>query len=143
MLQVQIIGNLTKDAEIKQSKSGDNWLTFTIAVNEGKDKPATFIRCMRKAFDNTQNLAQYLTKGKKVYAQGRPQVGIYNDQQNNSIRPDITCFVEHIELLSSRSDNEQPNENPPIANPATTTITSQAPQDPFGGNENNNDDLPF
>lgn len=105
MLQIQIIGNLTRDAEIKQSqKTQDNFLTFTIAVNEGKDKPAIFIRCLRKAYDNTQNLMQYMTKGKKVYVQGKPSIGVYTDQQSGNARPDITCFVEHIELLGGNNE---------------------------------------
>lgn len=108
MIQLQIIGNLTRDAEIKQSqKTNDNFLMFTVAVNTGKDTPAIFIRCIRKAYDNMQNLAQYMAKGKKVYVQGRPSIGIYNDKHNNIVRPDITCFAEHIELLSGKSDDEQ------------------------------------
>lgn len=129
MLQLQIIGNLTRDAEIRQSqKTQDNFLTFTIAVNEGKDKPAIFIRCLRRAYDNTQNLMQYMTKGKKVYVQGRPSVGIYNDRENNSIRPDITCFVEHIELLGGNNEAATGTQDSAPAETQTAAITQAAPQ---------------
>ena len=69
MNKITIIGNLTKDPEIRVTQNGSRVCSFTVAVNrrkqEGKEQEADFFRV--SAWNALgENCAKYLTKGKKV-----------------------------------------------------------------------------
>lgn len=71
---VVLDGNITKDVELNQNQTVGR---FTLAVNESQKNPdgswndyANFFDC--KIFGNSaKNLAQYLTKGKRVVVSGK------------------------------------------------------------------------
>ena len=70
MLQnIEIIGNLVADAELKTGKDGREYVAFRVAVsdNGGEEKRTTY-------YDVTfmkSGLQAYLKKGKYVYVSGR------------------------------------------------------------------------
>lgn len=102
MNQLQIIGNLTRDVEVKQSQNGDNFMKFTVAVNSGKDKEALYVNVLQKQYQNQVNgLLPYLLKGQKVFAQGRITASVYQSKQDGSWKPDITVWADKIELVGS------------------------------------------
>ena len=76
---ITVVGNLTGDPELRFTASGAAVASFTIAstprtfdrqTNEWKDGEALFLRCSiwREA---AENVAESLTKGMRVVAQGR------------------------------------------------------------------------
>lgn len=76
---ITVVGNLTGDPELRFTASGAAVASFTIAstprnfdrqTNEWKDGDALFMRCSiwREA---AENVAESLTKGMRVVAQGR------------------------------------------------------------------------
>ncbi len=76
---ITVVGNLTADPELRFTPSGAAVANFTIAstprtfdrqTNEWKDGEALFLRCSvwREA---AENIAESLTKGMRVIAQGR------------------------------------------------------------------------
>jgi len=75
--KVILIGNLTRDPELKSFQSGGSVCNFTLAVNRewknqqgDKQKEVGFFDC--KAFGKTGDLiAQYLEKGRPVLVEGR------------------------------------------------------------------------
>ena len=47
--QVILVGRTTKDIELRQTKSGTNYVQFTLAVNrmyKGSEQQADFINCV-------------------------------------------------------------------------------------------------
>ena len=65
--KVILLGNLTKEAEVKKLKGGKAYARFTVALNT-KDK-SMFINCI--AFDKTAELvANYFTKGSHIGVTG-------------------------------------------------------------------------
>ncbi|WP_454044390.1 single-stranded DNA-binding protein [Cellulosimicrobium sp. Marseille-Q8652] len=77
--QITVIGNLTADPELRFTPAGAAVANFTIAstprtfdkqANEWKDGDTLFMRCSlwREA---AENVAESLTKGMRVIAQGR------------------------------------------------------------------------
>lgn len=74
MNKVILIGNITKDIELRQSNSGKFVVEFSVAINNGKDQqgnelPADFINCT--AWNKTAEvLSKYATKGTKVGIEG-------------------------------------------------------------------------
>lgn len=105
MLQLQIIGNLTRDAELK-TIGGVEYAATTIAVNVGKEQ-SVFVS-LRKRLGEKRDFVQYLTKGRKVYVQGKMSVQAYISKTTNEATPDVTVWADTIELLNQPKAEQEP-----------------------------------
>lgn len=126
MNKVILIGNITKDIELRQSNSGKFVVEFSIAINNGKDQqgnelPADFINCT--AWNKTAEvLSKYATKGTKVGIEGAMKTQTWTDQQGNN-RYKTYVLVDRVELLGGRPQQQQ---NPAqVANQVTNQYEPQ------------------
>jgi len=100
MKRIEVIGNLTHDVELKETKSGDV-ANISIAVNSGKDKEPTFVP-ITVWKEQAENLAKYNKKGSKLY--------IRADIENNNYEKDgvkhygFKFTAIEIEYLSSKKE---------------------------------------
>lgn len=71
--RITIVGNATKDAQQRQSQSGEvTFTTFDVGVSDGKERTTYFpIVVFGK---QGEAVAQYVTKGRHVLVEGRVQV---------------------------------------------------------------------
>ena len=110
MNTVFLIGNITKDIELRQSNSGKFVVEFSVAINNGKDQqgnelPADFINCT--AWNKTAEvLSKYATKGTKVGIEGAMKTQTWTDQQGNN-RYKTYVLVDRVELLGGRPQQQQ------------------------------------
>ena len=104
MLQLQIIGNLTKDAETRVIGDG-TYAAFSVAVNVSKEQ-AVFVNVRKRIGENAGGFMQYLTKGKKVFVQGSMSVQTYLSKQNNETIIDITLWADKIEFVGGGEKQE-------------------------------------
>lgn len=81
-----ILGNLTRDPEVKQLTSGQSVCTFGVATNRNWTD-ANGVKQDKAEFHNivtwgklAEICGQYLTKGKKVYVEGRLQTRDWEGQ---------------------------------------------------------------
>lgn len=108
MNRIELIGRLTKDAEIRQTQSGKTCANWTLAVDRPYAKKdsgqptADFIRC--QAWERTAGvIQQYTHKGSQVGVSGRLQTREYDDKDGK--RQFITeVIVEHLDLLEKRQE---------------------------------------
>ncbi|MBT0903772.1 single-stranded DNA-binding protein [Streptococcus infantarius subsp. infantarius] len=112
MNNVNLIGRLTKAPELKQTASNTSVLTGTLAVNrtfknQNGEREADFINIV--AWRQTADIiAQYCGKGSQIGVTGRIQTRNYENQQGQRVY--VTEVVaEHVDLLDSKSDNQQSN----------------------------------
>ena len=85
--KVMLIGNLTKDPELKYTPQGTAVANFTIATNRtwkdyggNQQDEATFHRCV--AWSKLAEICgQYLFKGKRIYIAGRLSNRSWDDKQ--------------------------------------------------------------
>ena len=99
MQKLTIIGNLTKEPELRSTPNGIPVCTFTIAVNGRKqDEPATFFRvtAWRQLGENCN---RYLTKGKKVFVSGPVSVSTYT-AKDGAARASMEITADEVEFLS-------------------------------------------
>ncbi len=100
---ITVVGNLTADPELRFTPSGAAVASFTIAStprtfdrnsNEWKDGEALFLRCSiwRQA---AENVAESLTRGMRVVAQGRLKQRSYETREGEK-RTVIELDVEEI-----------------------------------------------
>jgi single-strand DNA-binding protein len=106
------VGNLGKDAETKFTPSGVACTTFSIAMGRRwKDKQTG--EC-QEATDwvsvvlwRSENLANYLTKGKQVYVEGRLQTRSYDDKDGQK-RYVTEVVADDVILLGGREQGQAP-----------------------------------
>ena len=107
---VNLIGRLTKDAELTYSGAGSAIVNFSIAVDHMKKKDGTsdtsFFNC--KAFGKlAENLNKYLTKGKQVGVKGYLKQDRWEKDGQKQSRVCINC--DEIELLGGNSQTSSDN----------------------------------
>jgi len=103
--KVMLMGNLTRDIELRQLPSGASIATIGLAVNEKyKDKNeqwverVNFIDCEmfgRRA----EVMAQYLSKGSPVFIEGRLRLDTWQDKNDGSNRSKLKVVVENFEFI--------------------------------------------
>lgn len=101
-----IIGRLTKDAELNYSGAGAAIVNFSIAVDHMKKKDGTadtsFLNC--KVFGKLgETLHKYMTKGKQVAIRGYLKQERWEKDGQKQSRVIINC--EEIELLGGSAGN--------------------------------------
>ncbi|KKX54449.1 single-stranded DNA-binding protein [Brevibacillus borstelensis] len=121
MNKVILIGNLTKDPELRYTPNGVAICTFTVAVNKrvNGENQADFINVV--AWQKTADLcATYLRKGRQAAIEGRLQSRSYDDKEGK--RRYVTEVVaENVEFLGGKEKQEQPGMSDPFADPFTNT----------------------
>ena len=106
MNKLTIIGNVTKDPELRTTTSGKNVCSFTVAVNRRKkvegQPDADFFRV--SAWDALGDVCQkYITKGKKVCVIGSVGVHAYNNAKGDA-NASLEVLANEVEFLSPRQE---------------------------------------
>lgn len=101
-----LIGNLTKDPEMRQTQTGVNCCTFTIAVNRRPNKDGTheadFLNIVTWR-GTAESCFRYLKKGRKVSVLGSIQTRSYDDR-NGQKRYVTEIIADDVEFLSRETD---------------------------------------
>lgn len=111
MNKLTIIGNLTRDPELRTVGSGISVCDFTVAVNRrnrsqnnGGQPETDFFRC--SAWRQLgENCAKYLAKGRKVCVVGPVTARTYQ-ANDGTTRVSLEVTADDVEFLSSRSDDQ-------------------------------------
>lgn len=102
MNKLVIIGNVTKDPDVRTTQSGINVCRFTVAVNrhkkDGEDETDYFrVTAWRGLADVC---GKYLQKGKKVCVTG--PVSVSTNESNGKTYANLEVIADDIEFLSPR-----------------------------------------
>jgi single-strand DNA-binding protein len=110
--RVVLVGNLTRDPEVRQTPSGTPVCSLRIAVNSRRrdesgqwtDKPNYF---SVSVFGNqAESCGQYLSKGRPVAVDGRLDWREWQTQDGQK-REAVEIVAESVQFLGSRGDAEQ------------------------------------
>lgn len=136
---VVLMGNITKDIELQQTKSGKSVASFTVAVNrkyKNEDGTTTtdFINCV--AWRKTAEfVAQHFKKGKAIALVGEIQVRTYTD--NNGGKRYVTEVVaDEVSFVGGKEEQSGGNQGAYVPD----AYTNAAPKFEAVSEE---DDLPF
>jgi single-strand DNA-binding protein len=82
-----ISGNLGKDAESKTTQKGDKVTSFSVGVKQGwgDNSSTNWYRCSVWG-ERGEKIAQYLTKGAKVFVTGELTIGSYEGKPQFDVR---------------------------------------------------------
>jgi single-strand DNA-binding protein len=144
MRKISIIGNVTKDAEVRNFENSRSAVNFDVAVNERyKDKQGQkventhFIRCVMWR-DNTE-IAKYILKGTKIYVEGKPEAEAYVNREGKAVAVQ-KIRVDEVEFLGS--PNRAPGQQQSASVPAGQGNGGGGHDDAFL-TPTPDDDLPF
>lgn len=137
--RVVLIGNLTKDPEIKYTPQGVSVCSTGIAVNrftkqENGDYDVDFFNLT--AFRQTADyMSQYLKKGNRVAVEGRLQSRSWDDAATGQKRTVYEIIVDNVMNLTPRRevDEEAPKTVSSIPNPPVDDDMDET--DPFAEDE--------
>jgi len=95
-----VMGNVTKDPELRNTTSGTNVATFTLAVND-KDDQVSYIDCV--AFNKTADtIAKFVKRGDAFLVQGSLKQRSW--EQEGLKRSKIEVIVQGFAFISNKSD---------------------------------------
>jgi len=151
--KVILIGHLGKDAETRFTPAGVAVTSFSVATNRRWKDQQTGDWKEETDWTNVvlwrqENLANYLTRGKQVYVEGRLQTRSYDDKDNKKVyRTEVVA--EDVILLGGRGEGA-PEGGGTVSAPRGT----RAPQSGGGGGRQpdepgpmdqgiSDDDVPF
>ena len=110
MIKLQIVGNLGKDCIVKEV-NGKHVINFSVAHTErfkdaqGNQKErTTWVECAY--WTDKTAVAQYLTKGKIVYAEGSPEAEAYTNKEGVAACT-LRMRVQNIQLLGGSGGDSQ------------------------------------
>jgi len=110
--RVVLVGNLTKDPELRHTPSGTAVCSLRLAVNTRRKDGATGEWTEKpNYFDITvwgnqgESCAQYLSKGRPVAVDGRLEWREW-DAQDGTKRQAVEIIADSVQFLGSRGDGE-------------------------------------
>ena len=113
MLEIQLIGNLGRDAEVKEI-GGKNVTVFSVACHEQwKDKQGekqertTWLNCIYPP----EKIAQYLKKGQSVFLRGKPYAKAWT-KEDGTVESSLNLRVNEL-LFNGKNSDSAPKQSAP------------------------------
>jgi len=144
--KVILVGNLTRDPELRYTPNGKAIAKVGLAVNRAwtsdtgeKKEEVTYVDI--DIFGRTaENVSQYLRKGSAMLVEGRLRLDQWDDKQTGQKRSKLGVVGEAVQFLGSpRGGGDSPAPPPPPRPPATTSAPAPAEDAPPPPE----DDVPF
>jgi single-strand DNA-binding protein len=145
--RVLLIGNLTRDPEVRYTPKGTAVVDIGVAVNrvysgeDGEKKEETTFVDVTLWGRQAEIAGQYLKKGRPVFIEGRLQLDTWDDRQTGQKRSRLRVVCENMQLLGSRSETEGSPSAPRRSPAPSAPAQKQEPRDPDLDVEP--DDIPF
>ena len=154
--KVMLIGNLTRDPELRVTPKGTAICTFSLAVNRkfkdesgGEREEVTYVDI--EAWGKSgENISKYCTKGRPLFVEGRLRLDQWEDKTTKEKRSRMKVVCENFQFLGSGRADGAPGapgggeggEQPRYAAPAPRNSASPRPAAP-APQENLDEDVPF
>jgi len=109
--RVFLMGNLTRDPEIRYTPKGTAVADITLAINRvwtndsGQRQEETLFIEVTLWGRQAELAQQYLYKGRPLFVEGRLQMDAWEDKQTGQKRSKIKIVAENIQLLGSAREN--------------------------------------
>ncbi len=110
--KVMLMGNLTRDPEVRALPSGMSICKFGIAVNRNfttkdgeKREETTFVDI--DAFGRqAEVIAKYMSKGRPIFVEGRLKLDEWEDKTSGQKRSKLGVTLENFQFMGGRGDDD-------------------------------------
>lgn len=106
--KVQLIGNLTRDPEMKYTGKGTAVANTALAINEnytddsGQKMESTIFIDITAWQRTAEILCEYCKKGSLIFVEGKLKMDSWDDKQTGAKRTKITVTVLTLQLIGGR-----------------------------------------
>ena len=141
--KVILIGNLTRDPELRHTPKGTCVAKIGLALNrvwttEGGEKKEEVVFVDVDLFGRTAEVVgQYMRKGSPLLVEGRLKLDQWDDKATGQKRSKLGVHGEQVQFLGKK-DGDTPNRPAPASQPASLVAPLAG-----DGSESNDSDVPF
>lgn len=150
--KVILVGNLTRDPELRYTPKGMAIAKVGLAVNRvwtsesgEKKEEVTFVDV--DVFGRTaENVAQYMRKGRSILIEGRLRLDQWDDKQTGQKRSKLGVVAEIVQFLGSptgSSEGAAAAHRPAAAAPTAAPVAAPAAEAETDTPPPEQDDVPF
>lgn len=106
--KVMVMGNLTRDPEIKHTPKGTAIASLSIAINRhyttesGERKEEVTYVDIEAWGKLAENCAEHLSKGKQIFVEGRLKLDTWEDKQTGEKRSRMRVAADTVQFLTPR-----------------------------------------
>jgi single-strand DNA-binding protein len=108
--KVILMGNLTRDPEVKYTSSGTAIAKLGMAINrywrnqDGQQQEETTFVDVDAFGRQAETIGQYLKKGRPIMVEGRLKLDQWDDKQTGQKRSKMGIVLENFQFLDSRGE---------------------------------------
>ena len=149
--KVILMGNLTRDPEVKYTSSGTAIAKLGMAINrywrnqDGQQQEETTFVDVDAFGRQAETIGQYLKKGRPIMVEGRLKLDQWDDKQTGQKRSKMGIVLENFQFLDSRGEGGGGGGNfsGDGGGSAPSGGGGSAPAQGGGGGFAEDDDVPF
>jgi len=153
--KVILLGNLTRDPEMRMTPSGQAVCKFSMAVNrtytgqDGQKKEEVTFVDVDSFGKQAETIGKYCTRGKQLFVEGRLKLDSW--EKNGEKRSKLTVVLENFQFVGDRASGGDAPSGPdagdgqdsPPARPAPRPSAPRAPAPPPRNDFADDDQVPF
>lgn len=130
--KVILIGNLTRDVELRTTQKGTAIAQFGIAINrqykseDGTQKDETTFVDVEAWGKQAELVAKYLAKGAPAMIEGRLKLDQWEDKTSGQKRSRLKVVLENVQFLGGKRD-AQTTDREPYSEPAPKQAEAAKP----------------
>jgi len=139
--RVILLGNLTRDPELRVTPKGTSVCQFGLAVNrvyrvgEETNEETTFVD-LEAWGKQAEIIAKYVGKGRPLFVEGRLKLDSWQNKEGEK-RSKLKVIVENMQLMGSRGDA------PPAPSPDSSAPAPRSSSPPSASSDDIEEDVPF
>jgi single-strand DNA-binding protein len=143
--KVMLLGNLTRDPEVKYTPKGSAVADIGLAVNRtyttdgGEKREETTFVDVTMWGRQAEIAGEYLKKGRPLFVEGRLQLDTWDDKQTGQKRSKLRVVCENFQMLGSRDGGGEGGGGGGRPSGGSSRPAKSAP----AAEESTDDDIPF
>jgi single-strand DNA-binding protein len=143
--KVMLLGNLTRDPEVKYTPKGSAVADIGLAVNRtyttdgGEKREETTFVDVTMWGRQAEIAGEYLKKGRPLFVEGRLQLDTWDDKQTGQKRSKMRVVCENFQMLGSRDGGGESGGGGGRSSGGGSRPAKSAP----AAEESSDDDIPF
>ena len=122
--KVLLMGNLTRDPEVRYTPKGTAIAKIGLAVNEvyttdqGEKKEFTTFVDIDVWGKQAETLAQYVSKGSPLFVEGRLRLDTWDDKETGQKKSKMKVICDRFQFIGAPKGGAEFSDQPPASKPA-------------------------
>ncbi len=148
--RVLLIGNLTRDPELRVTPKGSSICQFGLAVNRtfkdaaGQQREETTFIDIEAWGRQGEVISKYCTKGRPLFVEGRLRFDSWEDKTSGQKRSRLSVVLENFQFIGGRGDDQGSTPSGGSDSPERSSPpVRQAAPPPAAADDNLDEDVPF